>query len=165
MQMQAMSTSKRLSILATTGLLALVASSAALAGVTRHTVTAKAAISQVTVTFKGQQLGVSSTTLDAGTTTFVVVNKGKTGHILAISGPGLKGVHTAKLAAGHSAKLTVKLRKGSYMLSDPALGAYQVQYLSILPAANVSATGTSSVVLPPITSNPNNAMCGTTYTP
>jgi hypothetical protein len=118
----------------------------------------------VTVTFTDSKLGVSSTTLDAGQTTFVVVNKGTRGHVLAITGPGLKGVKTPKLAAGHSAKLTVKLKTGSYMLSDPVgLGAYQVKYLSIIPAANVAGTGSSNTPAAPTA--PYNGMCGATYTP
>jgi hypothetical protein len=80
-----------------------------------------------------------------------------------ISGPGLKGVETAKLPAGHTTRLTVKLRKGSYMLSDPSLGAYAVQYLSIIPAAVVAGTGSSNVPAKP--TNPYNSMCGAGYTP
>jgi hypothetical protein len=148
---------KRLGAGLVVSLVALALAGAAFAS-TRH-----ASLSKVTVTFSDSKLGVSAQTLDAGTTTFVVHNNGRKLHVLAISGPGLKAVRTPKLAAGHSATLTVTLRAGSYMLSDPVgLGVYKVQYLSILPAANVTATGTSAVVSPEQTSP---AMCGYAYTP
>ena len=80
--------------------------------------------------------------LEAGTTTFLVVNKGKKHHALAISGPGLKSAHTPKLAPGAHRRLTVKLKAGAYMLADPfGLGDYNVRFLSIAPAAVVTAKG------------------------
>src|ERR1700748_3826651 len=141
------------SLVAIAALAALAGAGASFGGVARH-----ASAARVTVTFTDSKLGVSSTTLDAGTTTFVVVNKGKKSHVVSISGPGGKGLQTATLAAGHSTRLTVKLRKGSYMLSDPiGLGAYQVQYLSIIPAATLAGTGSTNTPAKPTT--PYNRVC------
>jgi hypothetical protein len=120
-------------------------------------------VANVTVTFTDTSLRVSAITRDAGMTTFVVLNKGKKRHVLAIEGPGLKGVQTSKLAAGGSVTLTVKLRPGSYVLSDPVgLGVYTVQFLSVLPAGAVSGKGNTNVVAPPVEPPP---MCGQYYTP
>lgn len=130
----------------------------ALAGGTRQ-----AAAAKVTVTFTDTKLGISNTNLEAGTTTFVVVNDGKKHHVLAISGPGLKSARTPKLGPGGTAKLTVRLKAGAYMLADPlGLGDYNVRFLSIAPAAVVSAKGNSSVV---DTSTIPAGMCGTGYVP
>ena len=123
----------------------------------------QARVAKVTVTFTDTTLRVSAITRDAGMTTFVVLNKGKKGHVLAIEGPGLKGVHTSKLVAGGTATLTVKLRPGSYVLSDPVgLGVYTVQFLSVLRAGAVSGKGNANVVAPPVEPPP---MCGEYYTP
>ncbi len=123
----------------------------------------QAKVAKVTVTFTDTTLRVSAITWDAGMTTFLVLNKGKKGHVLAIAGPGLKGVQTSKLVAGGTATLTVKLRPGSYVLSDPVgLGVYDVQFLSVLRAAVVSGKGNSNVVAPPVARPP---MCGLYYTP
>jgi hypothetical protein len=133
-----------------------------LAGITSaHSQQAK--VAKVTVTFTDTTLRVSAITRDAGMTTFVVLNKGKKRHVLAIEGPGLNGVRTSKLVAGGKATLTVKLRPGSYVLSDPVgLGVYDVQFLSVLRASTVSGTGNSNVVAPPVKAPP---MCGQYFTP
>jgi hypothetical protein len=141
-------------------LLALCLTSLAPAGVARH---ASAGIAKVTVTFTDTTLRVSAANPESGTTTFIVVNKGKKHHVLAITGPGLTGTRTAKLAGGSRATLTVKLRPGAYVLSDPVgLGVYNVQFLNVVRAAVVSSSGGSSVVNPPVELPP---MCGGTYTP
>jgi hypothetical protein len=117
----------------------------------------------VTVTFTDSTLRVSPSMPQSGPTTFVVVNRGRRAHMLVISGPGIKGAHSAKLAAGKKGSLTVTLRPGAYQLSDPVgLGAYNVQFLDIVKATSVSATGSSSVTAPVVTPPP---MCGATYTP
>ena len=106
----------------------------------------RASVAQVTVTFTDSTLHVSPTTPSSGTTTFVVLNKGKKTHLLLVKGPGVKGARTAKLAAGASAKLTVTLLPGDYILSDPiGLGAYNVMFLDVIKATTVSAKGSSSV--------------------
>lgn len=118
---------------------------------------------KVNVTFSDTSFSLSSIELNAGKTTFLVTNKGKRNHVLEISGPGLTGARTAKLAAGKSATLTVTLQPGAYMLSDPVgLSAYNVQYLDVSPAETVTATGDSSVVAAPVQAPP---MCGLTYSP
>jgi hypothetical protein len=119
------------------------------AAVARH-----AASTSVTVTFKGSQLEISRPSLEAGTATFLVVNKGPKAHSLAITGPGLKGVRTPKIASGRTAKLTVTLRAGSYMLSDPALQDGNVHWVQVDPATNVQSTGGSYVVSPPLNEQP-----------
>lgn len=137
---------------------ALALASTALAGTTRHT-----AATQVTVTFTDSTFRLSTVNLQSGATTFVVVNKGKKHHVFSIKGPGVNGMHTATLAAGKSAKLTVQLRAGAYVLSDPVgLGAYNVQFLDVLRSAVLTGTGGTNVVAPPVTPPP---MCGATYTP
>jgi Cupredoxin-like domain len=135
--------------------LSLAPTGAALALVAHRTTAARA-----TVTFSDASFGVSPSALEAGATTFVVVNRGKKRHAFEITGPGLKAAHTPALAAGKSATLTVTLRPGAYMLSDPVgLSAYNVQYIDVTPAAVLSATGDSSVIAPPVALPP---MCGST---
>ena len=139
-------------------LLALGLTDVAFAGVARQESAAK-----VTVTFTDTTLRVSAANPQSGTTTFVVLNKGKKLHVLAITGPGLRGMRTAKLAAGSSAKLTVTLRPGAYVLSDPVgLGVYNVQFLNVVRAVVVTSRGNSSVVTPPVDLPP---MCGSYLTP
>jgi uncharacterized cupredoxin-like copper-binding protein len=138
--------------------LALGLSATGFGGVARH-----ATVTKVTVTFTDTTFRLSSASLESGATTFVVVNTGKNRHVFAIKGPGINGLHTATLAAGRSAKLTVHLRAGAYVLSDPVgLGVYNVQFLDVLPAAVLTASGGTNVVAPPVTAPP---MCGLTYTP
>src|SRR5207248_7443419 len=84
-------------------------------------------------------------------TTFVVLNKGKKAHALMVKGPGVKGAHTAKVAAGGSAKLTVTLKAGAYVLSDPiGLGEYNVLFLDVIKSTSLTAKGDGSVVAPPV---------------
>ncbi|HZO96961.1 MAG TPA: hypothetical protein VFB42_06280 [Gaiellaceae bacterium] len=139
-------------------LLALVLPGPALAGAARRTAAAK-----VTVTFTDRALRVSPTTPSSGPTTFVVVNRGKRVHVLQVKGPGIKGRRTGKVPAGKSARLTVTLRPGAYVLSDPVgLGEYNVMFLDVIPGASVGAKGDASVVAPPVELPP---MCGMYYTP
>lgn len=121
----------------------------------------QATVAKVTVTLAGSSLKVSNTTIEAGTTTFLVVNKGHGSHALAITGPGLKNARTPKLVPGGSAKLTVKLRAGAYMLEDPfGSGYYDTKYIDIVPAAVLSAKGDGSVVN---TSTTPAVMCSEQY--
>ncbi len=122
--------------------LALCVTAISLAGVARQ-----ASVTKVTVTLANGTLRISNTSLEAGTTTFVVVNKAKGHHALAISGPGLENARTPKLAPGATATLTVKLKVGAYVLADPfGTGYFDVRYLDIAPAAVETASGNSSVV-------------------
>ncbi len=114
------------------------------AGVAHH-----ASAVKVTVTLTDSRLRVSPTGLQAGAATFVVVNRGKRLHFMAIAGPGLNKARTPKLAPGRSARLTVTLKKGSYMLtlSNPiGLGMSSTHWLQVIPATVVSANASSSVV-------------------
>ena len=118
-------------------------------------------VAKVTVTLAGSTLRISNTTLEAGTTTFLVVNKSHGGHALAISGPGLKNAHTPKLLPGRSTKLTVTLKPGAYLLQDPfSTGYYSSAYIDIVPAAVVSAKGDGSVVN---TATTPGSMCSEVY--
>ena len=116
-----------------------------------------------TVTLSDRSFHVNPAILHAGTTVFVIRNTGKKGHAFAVSGPGVKSSHTATLRTGGSTKLTVKLRSGTYMLSDPVgLGAYSVQYVNVVPATEMTGNGSSNVV----GASPNTgAMCGGSYAP
>jgi hypothetical protein len=134
-----------------------------LTGVAPAKVAGQATIAKVTVTFTDKTLRVSLATPQSGMTTFVVLNRGKKRHVLQIEGPGLKNVRTAKLVAGSKATLTVKLRPGAYVLSDPVgLGVYDVQFLNVVRATAVSGSGSSNTVQPAVTPPP---MCGDYLTP
>ncbi len=147
-----------LRIVITAAALALALTSTAFAGLAAHS-----AATEVKVTFTDSTFRLSTVSLQSGATTFVVVNHGKRRHVFTIKGPGVNGLHTATLAAGKSATLTVQLRAGAYVLSDPVgLGAYNVQFLDVVPSAVVTGTGGTNVVAPPVTPPP---MCGATYTP
>jgi hypothetical protein len=151
------STGRRHAIVAV-ALLALAAPGVASAGSAR-----KAAAAKVTVTFTDSSLRVAPTTPGSGPTTFVVLNRGKKAHVLQVKGPGVSGKRTGKVPAGKSAKLTVTLRPGAYVLSDPVgLGAYNVMFLDVIKSTSVSAKGDASVVAPPTQLPP---MCGLDYTP
>jgi uncharacterized cupredoxin-like copper-binding protein len=148
-------------VMASIAVLALGLTGAAFAGVARHETT-----TAVTVTFTDTTFRLSSANLESGATTFVVVNRGKRRHLFAIQGPGVKGVHTTTLAPGGTAKLTVRLRAGAYVLSDPVgLGAYNVQFLDVVQAAVLTAKGGSDVVAPPVTVAPMCTGSSGTYTP
>jgi hypothetical protein len=117
------------------------------------------ALAKVNVTFTDSTLRVTPTTPGSGQTTFVVVNKGKKKHALFVQGPGLKNAHTAPLAAGGHASLTVKLKAGAYTLSDPAgLGEYRVFFLDVVQNATLTAKGDASVSGSP--DSGSSAMCG-----
>jgi hypothetical protein len=134
---------------------ALVVPASAFSGVARHT-----SATQVTVRLTDARMGVSPSGLQAGSTTFVVVNGGKRAHYLQISGPGLRNVRTHRLAPGRSATLTVTLRSGAYLLalSNPAgLGMSAEHWLQVIPQATVHASGSGVVQPPP---DPSSPICG-----
>src|ERR1700749_874140 len=100
--------------------------------------------STITVPFTDRSLKATPASPSAGTTTFVVVNKGRNIHRLLIKGPGVKGVQSLKLA-------------------DPGgLGDFAAFFLDGVPATSLSAKGNESVVAPEPVLPP---MCGATYTP
>jgi uncharacterized cupredoxin-like copper-binding protein len=65
-----------------------------------------------------------------GTITFVVKNAGKIAHNLTIQG----GKHTANIAPGKTAKLTVTLKKGAYTLYCSVPGHRQLGMVTKLTA-------------------------------
>jgi Cupredoxin-like domain len=143
--------------------LVVVTAASALTGISVAAVKSKTAATTVTVTFTDKAFRVAPSGIHSGATTFVVRNTGKKSHIFEISGPGLKGARTSALPSGKSAKLTVNLRTGSYMLSDPVgLGPYSVQYVDVIRAVTVTANGQSSVTNSPVVPPP---MCGGVIAP
>ena len=64
------------------------------------------------------KISLSRSSYTAGTYVFVAHNQGTMTHALGITGPGVNA-STDDLAAGASASLTVKLRKGSYDIYCP----------------------------------------------
>jgi hypothetical protein len=75
--------------------------------------------SQATVTLGDGKLTVTPKTFRPGTLTLVIVNHGKLSHALAIMGAGLQAKRTPVLATGKSAKLTVTVKTGAYLIWDP----------------------------------------------
>ena len=119
--------------------------------------------STVRVTFSDSSLRVTPTTPASGPTTFLVRNNGKKVHVLVVKGPGVKGARTAKIPSGSIGKLSVTLRPGAYVLSDPiGLGEYNVMFLDVLKAAAVGGKGDARAVAPEVELPP---MCGQYYTP
>ena len=80
----------------------------------------------------------------AGTVTFVAVNKGKERHALAIMGPGIAAKRSAAIAPGHSARLTVTVKKGMYMLWDPIRGTMNRSAMLMVGGASMTGAGTSA---------------------
>jgi plastocyanin len=58
-------------------------------------------------------IALSKKSFKAGTYTFVAINKGKTTHALAITGPGLHNASTPDFGPGQQAKLTVTFKSGA----------------------------------------------------
>jgi hypothetical protein len=126
------------------------------AGTARQVVAA-----ELTVTLTDTNLVLSRPGLRAGKATFVVVNKGQKFHVLAITGPGLKGVQTPKLAAGRRTTLTVKLRTGAYMLSDPVgLGPLKTSWLVVNPGSAISSGPNSARPNGPASTAPSGGTSG-----
>jgi len=134
-----------------------------LTGVANAGVTQPKASATVKVTITDRTLRVSPTNPESGATTFVVVNKGKKRHFFAISGPSLKGMRTGKILPGKSAKLTIKLLPGAYVLSDPVgLGTYTSAFLQVIRASVLTGRGNANAVHPEVQPPP---MCGVYFTP
>jgi hypothetical protein len=126
-----------------------------LAGIASAGVARRTTVAKVMVTFTDTKLVVSRGGLQAGTATFVIVNKGHKLHVLTIAGPGLKGERTRKVAAGRTAALTVTMLTGAYMLSDPAgLGSSIVRWVVVSPATVGGSSGQNRVPPPSSLSAP-----------
>jgi len=133
------------SVLIVLSVLALGLVGVGLAGVTRHD-----AAANVNVTFTDTKLVVSHGTVQAGPATFVVVNKGRKSHVLTISGPGIVGVRSQEVKSGKSARLTVTLRKGAYMLADRIIrGSSSVRWLVVAAATPTSGSKREVQPFPP----------------
>jgi hypothetical protein len=76
------------------------------------------------------------------------VNKAPKLRVLKIVGPGVKGARTLSVPAGKSASVTLTVSKGAYMLLDTLGRPPSAHWLVVSPAANVSSSGTGSVVTP-----------------
>ncbi len=134
-----------------------------LAGVAQAGVTQPKASATVRVTITDRTLRVTPANPESGATTFIVFNKGKKRHFFSISGPRLKGVKTGKIAPGKSMELTVRLRPGAYVLSDPVgLGTYTSAFLHVIRATVLGGQGNANKVQPEVEPPP---MCGVYFTP
>jgi plastocyanin len=125
---------------AVTGVLVLALAGAALAGVVAHANAGTKAV-RVTVVEKEYSLTLKRT-LASGLTTFIVENKGKVGHSLELSGPGLKAKRIVGLVGpGKTRLLTVTLKGGTYRFWCPVPGHAS---LGMKATVRVGATTTSA---------------------
>jgi plastocyanin len=85
------------------------------AGASTKTTTVKA----IETEFK---IALSKKSFSPGKYTFVVENKGKVTHALAITGPGLSNAATPDIAPGKQLDLKVTLKKGKYDFYCPIPG-------------------------------------------
>lgn len=108
------------------------------------------AVTTVTI-LDGGKVKLARSSIAAGSVTFVAVNKGKQTHALAIMGPGISGKRTAALAPGKTARLTVKLRKGMYMLWDPIRGSMNRSAMLMVASAAMGDMKSASEPSPTIT--------------
>lgn len=74
---------------------------------------------RVTVTETEFTLKLPRTSFTPGTYTFVADNAGTITHALSIDGPGVQDARTKDIPAGHSATVTVNLKKGTYDVYCP----------------------------------------------
>ncbi|OXY98735.1 hypothetical protein BEK98_07825 [Streptomyces diastatochromogenes] len=81
--------------------------------------TTQASGTRVTVTESEFMLKLSRTSFTPGTYTFVADNHGTITHALSIDGPGVEDARTKDIPAGHSATVTVTLKKGTYDVYCP----------------------------------------------
>ena len=79
---------------------------------------------------KEYKITLATTKVRHGVVTFVVKNAGKIPHNLTVQG----GKHTASIAPGKTAKLTVTLKKGSYTLYCSVPGHRQLGMVTKLTA-------------------------------
>jgi uncharacterized cupredoxin-like copper-binding protein len=77
---------------------------------------------RVIVTESEYKIVLAPAKLHAGTTTFVVRNRGKLAHALDITGPGPTAVRVPMIAPGKSRTVTVKLAGGTFRLWCPVPG-------------------------------------------
>jgi hypothetical protein len=124
------------------------ATAAAFVGTARAAARISADATTVTVTFTNSRFTISRPGAPSGTVTFMAVNKAPTLRVLKVVGPGVKGSRSLSVPPGKSARLTMSVSKGAYMLLDTLARPPSAHWLVVTPAANVSSTGNGSVVTP-----------------
>ena len=134
----------RKNIVLAVALLGLGIAGVALAGVNAGAV--RATSSQINVSVLEGKLAVSATTIAEGKVTFVVVNKGKLTHGLAIMGTGLSPKRTPTIAIGKTARLTVTLKAGKYHIWDPVRSSMShAKFLTVqAPSGRTGSGGSTS---------------------
>ena len=124
--------------------LAAAVAGAAAAAILTHSAT-KA--SRITVTEREFRLTLSRRTFKPGTVTFVVMNRGKLRHSLAIRGPGVSRRIRGTIAPGGERTLVARLSRGTYTLWCPVPGhAAMGMKTTIRSAASTSSTGMTTTV-------------------
>jgi hypothetical protein len=125
-----------------------VAIASTLVGTARAASSTRADATTVTVTFTSSRFSISRPGAPSGTVTFMAINKGRAARVLKVVGPGVKGSRTLAVPAGKSARLTMMVSKGAYMLLDTLAHPPSAHWLVVTPAANVTASGNGSVDAP-----------------
>ena len=125
-----------------------VAIASTVVGTARAASSTRADATTVTVTFTSSRFSISRPGAPSGTVTFMAINKAPAARVLKVVGPGVKGSRTLAVPAGKSARLTMTVSKGAYMLLDTLAHPPSAHWLVVTPAANVTATGNGSVDAP-----------------
>jgi plastocyanin len=124
--------------------LVLTVAGAATAGIAMHM--ASAGPTKVTVIETEFHLALSTHAFRGGKYTFIAVNKGKIGHSLEITGPGIKPTQLGHLLnPGQSGSLSLTLRPGRYDVFCPVPGhraAGQEAKIVVKATTAVAATST-----------------------
>jgi hypothetical protein len=97
--------------------------------------------SRITVTEREYRLTLSRRTFAPGTVTFVVLNRGKLAHSLAIHGPGVSRRIIGTIPPGGRRTLVVHLSSGKYSLWCPVPGHARLGMKATLTAASGTSTG------------------------
>ena len=127
----------------TVAISALLAFAVAGAGLAVMSALAGTTTTRLTVTEVEYKLTLSRAHLSAGTTTLVVVDKGKLAHSLSISGPGLKKrLIAGTIKPGTSRTVTVTLKAGTYTLWCPVPGHAALGMKTTLKAGTGSGGST-----------------------
>lgn len=124
------------------GILTVAVAGAALAGMAAF---AGTKTTRLTVTEVEYKLTLSRTHVATGTTTLVVVDKGKLAHSLSIAGPGLKKrLIAGTIMPGTSRSVTVTLKSGTYTLWCPQPGHAALGMKTTFKAASSTTAGTGT---------------------
>jgi uncharacterized cupredoxin-like copper-binding protein len=132
---------QRAALVAAAGAVALTLAGGAVAAVAGGSAAAK---TTVKVTEREYHIGLSTTSLKAGSITFVVHNAGKIVHRLDLSGGGLKAtVKLRSIAPGATRSVTVKLTGGKLSLWCPVPGHAALGMKTSLKVAGASSGGSA----------------------